>query len=263
MIVAALLWDTVCRARLAEATRSDAHLRICERKSELLALVENGLANVVVCDARDSEGESTLSAVRLIRDSFPTVPVALYCAVSPSASRDLLDFARAGVTDLILKDVDDSKQGLRATVASAADRCSATAITTELAPLVPPTIVPIIRFCLENGRRALTVEEVADGLNVHRKTLVHRLSSAGLPTPSAIIAWCRLLVSARLLEDPGRTTEQVALLLDFPSGNSMRNMVRRYLGLRAGEVRQNGGLRCVLHAFKRELAQPGFRRVAS
>jgi hypothetical protein len=48
--------------------------------------------------------------------------------------------------------------------------------------------------------------------------------------------------------------EQVALLLDFPSGTSLRNMMKRYTGLRSREVRENGGVQCVLHAFKRELA---------
>ena len=263
MIVGALVWDPACRARLYEATRNDAHLHLCDRQAELLALVRNGLADVVVVDMRDASGESTLSTVRTIREDFPSVPVVLYFAISPSISRDMLEFARAGVNDLVLRDVDDVKVTLRASLSSAGDHCSARSIAAEVATLVPPNVAPIIRYCLENGRRALTVEDVAAALNVHRKTLVDRLNAAGLPTPSAIIAWCRLLVSARLLEDPGRSVEQVALLLDFPSGTSMRNMIKRYTGLRTGEVRENGGLRCVLHAFKRELARASRHRVAS
>ena len=61
-------------------------------------------------------------------------------------------------------------------------------------------------------------------------------------------------MAARLLEDPGRTIEQVALKLDFASGTALRNMFKRYTGLRTTEVRENGGVRCLLHAFKRELA---------
>lgn len=61
------------------------------------------------------------------------------------------------------------------------------------------------------------------------------------------------MIAARLLDDPGRTVEQVALMLDFPSGTALRNMFKRYTGLRTSEVRQNGGVRCVLHAFKKEL----------
>lgn len=254
MIVAALIWDLSSRARLQEALRGQVSIRFCERQSELLTLVENNLAGVVVVDMRDREGASTLDSVRQIREFFPSIPVVLYCAISPETSRDVLEFARAGVNDLVLRGVDDLRFSLRTALSTAADHCSARTILKELEDVVPAGILPMVRYCLENGRRAITVEDVASALNVHRKTLVDRLTSAAMPPPSAIIAWCRLLVSARLLEDPGRSIEQVALLLDFPSGTSMRNMVKRYTGLRPGEVRQNGGVRCVLHAFKRELA---------
>ena len=264
MIVGALVWDSASRARMQDALRGQASVRFCEQQGELVALVENGLATVVVLDMRDREGNSTLDVVRHVRDSFPSIPVVLYCAISPETSRDVLAFARAGVNDLVLRDVDDLRHTMRAALSSAADHCSARGILRELEGVVPANILPMIRFCLENGRRALTVEDLASALNVHRKTLVDRLSNAGFPSPSAVIAWCRLLVSARLLEDSGRSIEQVALLLDFPSGTSMRNMVKRYTGLRPGEIRQNGGVRCVLHAFKRELLASGdSRRVAS
>ncbi len=107
------------------------------------------------------------------------------------------------------------------------------------------------------------MEDVANALGVHRKTLVDRLKAAQLPSPRAIIGWCRLLVAARVLDDPGRTVEQVALMLDFPSGTALRNMCKRYTGLRTGEVRQNGGVRCLMHAFKRELAAVGAARTRS
>ena len=265
MMVGALVWDSSSRARLQDALRGQATARFCERQEELLTLLQNNLAGVVVLDMRDKEGVSTLGTVRHIRDAFPSVPVVLYCSLAPDTSRDVLEFARAGVNDLVLRGVDDLRITLRGALSAASDHCSARWLLRELEPVVPSNVLPMLRYCLENGRRALTVEEVAEALGVHRKTLVDRLGSAGMPTPSAIISWCRLLVSARLLEDPGRSVEQVALLLDFPSGTSMRNMVKRYTGLRPGEVRENGGVNCVLHAFKREIAAVGTggRRAAS
>jgi AraC-like DNA-binding protein len=265
MMVGALVWDSSSRARLQDALRGQATARFCARQQELITLLENNLASVVVLDMRDHEGNSTLGAVRHIREAFPSVPVVLYCSLAPDTSRDVLEFARAGVNDLVLRGVDDLRITLRGAITAASDHCSARSLLKEFEPLVPANILPMLRYCLENGRRALTVEQVAEALGVHRKTLVDRLSTAGLPTPSAIIAWCRLLVSARLLEDPGRSVEQVALLLDFPSGTSMRNMVKRYTGLRPGEVRENGGVNCVMHAFKREIAgvESDGRRAAS
>lgn len=263
MIVGALVWDITSRARLAEAVRGWGHLHVCDRPSQLLALAENGLVEVAVLDMRDPWGNSTLQTVRTLTEDFPSIPVLLYWTMSSFASREVLEFAKAGVSELVLRDVDDDRGLLQGALRDASNKRSASEILDELSPLVPPHVAAMIRFCLENGRRALTVEDVAAGLNVHRKTLVDRLRAADLPSPSTVIAWCRLLLSAKALEDPGRSVEQVALMLDFPSGTSMRNMVKRYTGLRTGEVRENGGLQCVLHAFKRELQGAGARREVS
>lgn len=260
MIIGALVWDPVARARLTDALRGEATVRFCERLSELLALVETGLANLIVLDRRDRDGSSTLPAVRRVRDEYPSIPVVLYCVFSPAASRDVLDFARAGVSQLVLQDTTDLREPLRDALNSALDQVSARSLLADLEPLVSPAVLPFFKYCLEHARRDLGVESVASALGVTRKTLVDRLNTAHLPSPSAIISWTRLLVAARLLEDPGRSVEQVALLLDFPSGTSLRNMMKRYVGLRSSEVRENGGVRCILHAFKRELMSAAQQR---
>lgn len=262
MIAAAVVNDPVARARLTAALKNEATVRFCERVGELLALAETGLASIVIVDRRDRDGTSTLDAVRRIRDEYPSIPVVLYCALTSETSRDVLLFARAGVDQLVVQGVDDLRTPLRGAVQTAVDSVTAKQHLVDLAPLVPPNILPFLRHCLEHARRELTVEEVAAALGVHRKTLVDRLKAANLPSPSSIISWCRILLAARLLEDPGRTVEQVALMLDFPSGTALRNMMKRYTGLRSAEVRENGGVRCVLHAFKRELMTAAATRQA-
>lgn len=254
MIVAVVVADQVARARLTEALRHDATVRFCERGSEALALVETGLAGVVVLDRRDRDGTSMLGLVKRIREEYPSVPIVLYCGLTPDASRDVLSFARAGVDQLVFQGVDDLRGPLRAAVQASLDHASAQAWLAELAPHVPVNVVPFLKYCLEHARRNVTVEDAATALGVHRKTLSDRLNAAHLPSAGSFISWSRLLLAAKILEDPGRTVEQVALLLDFPSGPSLRNMMKRHTGLRSLEVRENGGARCVLHAFKRELA---------
>ena len=254
MIVAALVRDPVSRVRLIDALRTEASVRYCERLSEVFALVESGLASLVVLDHRDFNGSPTLPTVRRLRDEYPSVPIVMYLPMSAVISGAVMDYAKAGVSQLVFQGVDDLKASLRSAVDAALDQVSASALSEELESLVPATIVPFLRYCLEHARRDFTVEEVAAAMGVHRKTLVDRLKAARLPSPRAMIGWCRLLVAARLLDDPGRTVEQVALKLDFPSGAALRNMFKRYTGLKTTEVRENGGVRCMLHAFKRELA---------
>jgi AraC-like DNA-binding protein len=254
VIVASLVRDPVSRARLIDALRTEASVRYCERLSEVFALVESGLASLVVLDHRDFDGSPTLPTVRRLRDEYPSVPIVMYLPMSAVISGAVMDYAKAGVSQLVFQGVDDLKASLRSAVDAALDQVSASALSEELESLVPATIVPFLRYCLEHARRDFTVEEVAAAMGVHRKTLVDRLKAARLPSPRAMIGWCRLLVAARLLDDPGRTVEQVALKLDFPSGAALRNMFKRYTGLKTTEVRENGGVHCMLHAFKRELA---------
>ena len=52
---------------------------------------------------------------------------------------------------------------------------------------------------------------------------------------------------------PIYTLEQAALRLEFPSGTALRNMLMRYTGLKPRELRENGGVHCVMHLFRREL----------
>lgn len=254
MIVAALVRDPVSRARLSDALRTEASLRYCRRMSEVVALVEAGLATIVVADHRDHDGSATLPTVRRLRDEFPSVPIVMYLPMSAVVSGAVMEYARAGVSQLVFQGVDDFKASLRSAVNAAMDQVSAAALGADFESLVPASVVPFLRYCLEHARRNITVEEVAAAMGVHRKTLVDRLKAARLPSPRAMIGWCRLLMAARLLDDPGRTIEQVALKLDFPSGAALRNMFKRYTGLRTTEVRENGGVRCLVHAFKRELA---------
>lgn len=254
MIVAALVKDPVSRARLTDALRNEASVRHCERLVEVLALVEQGLATIVVLEHRDYDGNPALPAVRRLRDEYPSVPVVMYLPMTAVASGAVMEYARAGVSQLVFQGMDDFKASLRSAINSALDQVSAVALSAELETLIPPTIVPFLRYCLEHSRRNITVEEVAAAMGVHRKTLVDRLNAARLPSPRAMIGWCRLLMAARMLDDPGRTIEQVALKLDFASGAALRNLFKRYTGLRTTEVRENGGARCLMHALKRELA---------
>ena len=95
MIVAALVKDPVSRARLTDALRSEATVRNCQRLIEVLALVEQGLATIVVLDHRDYDGNAALPMVRRLRDEFPSVPVVMYLSMAAVASGAVMDYARS------------------------------------------------------------------------------------------------------------------------------------------------------------------------
>jgi AraC-like DNA-binding protein len=161
---------------------------------------------------------------------------------------------RAGISGILFRGLDDVGAALRSALGHADERCLARLVTDAMAPAVPPEARVLIEFCMEHARSAPTVAEIASELGVHRKTLVNWMMQAHLPTPSAVTAWCRILLAARRLDEPGRSVEHVALDLGFGSASELRNMLRRYTGLRPGEIRERGGFNFVLELFLRERA---------
>jgi hypothetical protein len=59
------------------------------------------------------------------------------------------------------------------------------------------------------------------------------------------------MVVAYLLEAEGRALEHVAAAFGLESASPLRNLMKRYTGLRSLEVRTGGGLKIVIEAFLR------------
>ena len=253
MIIVALVSGTEWRARVRDAAREPFQILWCAHRDELLPLLHGVLADVLIVEPWDSAGEEIAPVVVAARREFPSLPMVAYCPLTVKAMREVMLLTKAGVDDVLVREYDVVGVVLRQVLASARGRRTASEVLPALAAQLPAEVMPIITCCLEQAGHAVTVEAIARQLGVHRKTLVNRMAAAGLPPPSAVIAWCRLLLAARLLEDPGRSVEQVALALDFGSGTALRNMLRRYARLRPAEVRERGGLRCVLELFVQAL----------
>jgi AraC-like DNA-binding protein len=248
--VVALIPDPRDRERIREALRPVASVAFCAKRDELLPLVRNQAAAAAVIEPRDANDEELAPAVRLLKRGYPSVAVLVYCRVAPSDSRSLLPLTRAGVDEVILRGFDDSAMALRSALVAALGTSTLAHAVEELRRIVPDDMMPTVEYCLGRASHAPTVEEVAAALGVHRKTLASRAAGAGLPSPRALIAWGRLLVAARMLEDPRRSVEDVARALEFSAAAELRNMFRRYTELRPLQVRTEGGMELVLDMLK-------------
>jgi AraC-like DNA-binding protein len=256
--VLALLRDRDAVARVTEALRpgvpgapphAGAAVRCVTRVRDMLEAIVARPYALVVVEARDADGVPTEEAVRTLRERHPDVPVLGHATARAGLSSDVLALARAGVHELVVAGVDDVAAALRAALARAARRSSAERILHGVVALVPADALPLLRYCLEHATAAPTVPELARALGVSRQTLAARMRAAGLPSPRELAAWCRLLLAADLLAGAGRTVDQVALTLDFPSANAFRNVLRRYTGMGPADLRQTGSA-AVLDAFR-------------
>jgi AraC-like DNA-binding protein len=252
--VVALVADPRDRERIREALRPVASVAFCTMREELVPLVRDQAAAAAMIEPRDAHGEDLGPTIRLLKRGYPSVAVLVYCRVTPAECRALLPLARAGADEVIMRGFDDTAASLRTWLVAALGTSALAQAVEELRRLLPEEMMPTVEYCLGRASHAPTVEEVAAALGVHRKTLASRSAAAGLPSPRALIAWGRLLVAARMLEDPRRSVEDVARALGFSAAAELRNMFRRYTGLRPLEVRSAGGIRCVLGLLKGTIA---------
>ena len=247
-VILTLVSSLADQSRLRESVRGRAVVVAVVEIGAFLAHLksaENAPA-VLIVEATDVHGTPTAPFVREIIRSLPGTPVVGYCRVQSGHSREIVDLAAAGVHELIFHGVDDAGASLRAVLDSARQACAAREIVSALRHIVSAAGIPLFRYCLDYPDRASSVEAVADALGVHRKTLVNRCAQAGLPAPSAVLSWARLLLAAYFLGNPHRTVEAIAMQLDYPSATALRNMLKRYTGLRPQDVRAQGGLAPVL-----------------
>ena len=249
------------RARLSEALRGRARPRFVETVAELEQAV---LRNVdplaaVIAEPRDAEGVPSGPTLSRLRERRPGLSLVGYCGAGHEHSGAILELAAAGVHELMFKGMDESRHVLASVLARATHANAASSVLAVVMPRLSEAAQPYVSYCVHHAREDFDVEELASAFGLHRKTLIQRLREADLPTPSALIAWCRLFMVAHLLHTGDRAVDDIALALDFPSPGALRNLVKRYTGARPLELRARGGVRAVLEHF---LSPDAFGRTA-
>lgn len=252
--VAVLVLGRQARARILGALASRFTVRFCERGDQLRALATHPATVAVIVEPRDDEGVLLAPLLETFREGVPTLPLVAYVRWNETSPADVLALARAGVDEIVRAGVDDTEFTLRATLAGAAVVRLASEVRREVSALADAEARPIVEWVLNHAHEQHDVEGIASALGLSRRTISRRLSRAGLPRARELSGWCRLLLAARLMEDPLRTLESIAFAFDFGSGAGLRNMLQRYTGLRPREVRENGGMRCVLHLLRRRVS---------
>jgi len=251
MAVVAVLSDATLRARLTGALRGRvAALTFCDGAAEALMQLAAG-ARALVVGTADAAGCPTAPLVERVRRDHPNVTVIAYCTLTRGCGGGpgLVELVRAGAHGAFLRDVDDDPHALRAALRVAEETCAADLVLGALGASLPTGVRSLVALYLRAGERSPGVAEAARALGVHRRTLVNRLRAAGCPAPRALRTWCRVFIAARMLEEPGRTVESVALQLDFDSPSGLRNTLRRYTGHAPAALRAAGGLPVALSAF--------------
>lgn len=212
----------------------------CGSPNQVLAALAEGPAVAVVVAAYGPSVFEGVELTRTLRAKYPALPVLIYHDPRSTSPRHLLAFFQAGAAEVVQKG-EDFRHAFAAILSTAGHRVNARRMIEKLDPILPPQARRLFEYLLEKGEEQLTIEQAAAAVGVARRTLEKRLARLGYPAPETLIGWCRLLLAAHLLEEQGRTFDEVALELSFPSGMALRSMLKRYTGVSGREARTGEG----------------------
>ncbi|MGH7646597.1 MAG: helix-turn-helix domain-containing protein [Gemmatimonadaceae bacterium] len=254
-LLAALLWDRRQRTCVLQAFRGQTGVRFLDSGNDLVSCVWAGDVRAVVTALRAPSGQSLVETLCALRTNIPSVPILAYIDLTPPNARELVRAIQGGINGVIIAGEDDSPARLRRALLDAGDSSAAAQLIEVVHHILPARLRPVFEAVATRTSGPLSVSELALACGVSRRTLVNRLRKAAWPTPRRLIAWSRLLHASIMLDDLGRPIERVAIDLDFPSAPSLTNMLHRYVGLSASQLRGRGAFQCVSSAFVRECTE--------
>ena len=255
-VVVVLVRERALATRIAAAFRPTS-IRHVLTVQELSAALHDLAIRVVavLAEARDAENNPAGPILANLIAQYPGVPFLGYCRMGVSHAEELRELARAGVHELVFRDIDDLPVLLRAKLGRGIEACAGALVLRRLSAQLPETLHGIVAYCVSFPRESHEIEKVALALGVHRKTLVNWCQRAHAPPPSTLVTWVRLLLAVEILQAPGHAIERVANALEFASGSAFRNLCQRYFGRRPAELRSPGGREAAYRAFACGLQQ--------
>lgn len=245
------------RARIIDALRHRAELELVTSMDELRDSLKRTVRQVdsVILPARDVDGSSIERHIREIATQRPNTAIIVYCRAGSQYSSDIRALTAAGVHQFVFAGIDDSGSAFAEVLHSARRHCAADSVMRRLAPLVPTSLHPIVETALSEPAELTTIGSLANARGVHRKTLFNLCDRAKFLTPGELLTWCRLALVGHYLDTTGCTLETIALEMAFASDTALRNTIKRYTRMRGTDLRQSGGVSCVLEALGKRIEQ--------
>lgn len=234
---------------LAACLPPRADCRAFEDRRALMAHVRAAPVAAVVVDLRDVAGRPTSGTVRALRGIAPRLPVLARCRLAEHDCRALLDFARAGGTDVLVGDGDCA--ALRAALdrggpGGAPAPTHAALVARVIDAGVPPRFAPLLDYAFAHLDDPDAPARAHEALGVGRRALERRLARAALPSPRTLHSWCRLLAAADRLRGDAVAIERIAHDVGFPSANALRNALQRHGATTPTALRADDGLQALI-----------------
>jgi len=217
------------------------------------ALRDAGPSTVVVVNPYGDDETAPAHDLFALLETFPSA--AVVCAFGTSAERagDIRQMLQAGISGLVNLHVDTTPGVATRHIREAVGRPLKRHVEAALPNHLSADARHIIRAACGVAVVGGGVDELADVFSVNAKTLSQWCHRFKLGPTRNVLLWIRLLLSAGMLEDDGRTIDSVARAAGYASDRGLRRAFEQTLGTPPRDLRKGGALARVSQAFREHL----------
>lgn len=257
-VLAILEADARAAARLSAALAGDHDIVTCATWEHLRSALEQGGFDGCVVDADHPDRATALGRIAQLRERHPAI--AIIACVEAGYDLGIYDLGGLGIAGILICRPQPTRK-IRAEV----DRALATARADRIARSLEGRFASpgpdAIGWAVEHAGPDTTVDKLAAALGHTPRSLRQALDDAGLPAPTRVLLWGRLLLAGARLGRDGRTVEDVAFSLGYSTATSLARAMKSQTGLTPGEVSAEGGMDRVHDALFREARERARRRL--
>jgi AraC-like DNA-binding protein len=191
--------------------------------------------------------------LRVLLEEFPSATVLAVVRPGPGHGDLLRKLFAWGVADVIVLGREDTPPALARRVDGVRARTVHRLLERALPRHIPSRSRALLAVAADTAAAGGLAPEMAAALGVKERTVLRWCERAELPPPRRLLAWLRLLMSAELLDDPGRSVSAIAEASGYASGVSLKAAFRQFVGATPREARERGAFETVASAFAQEL----------
>jgi AraC-like DNA-binding protein len=243
--------DARSAARLRSALGSAHDLTVCESWHELeRALASSGVEGCLL-DADHPTPSDAADRIRILRSRHR------YLALVGFTDRgNALAYYRLGATGLDgFVSMEDGAITTRAAIDDALAHARGRKVRAWLDGVLPDPGPALLGWAVAHAGPETDVDRLAEAVRQSPRTLRHTLRVEDLGTPSSILLWGRLLLTAWRLSRDGRGIEETAFTLGYSAANSLRRALRTHAGLTVRRVSKRDGVECLLDALAARIGE--------
>lgn len=245
-VLAILEADARGAARLSTALGGEHEVVVRATWEALHRLLGRESFDGCLVDADHPDRAGAIREITALRERHPSL--AIIACVEEGYDPGYYDLGGLGVAGII-----GSRDLAQSRVRAEVDRALATARADRIARSLEGRFAPpgpdAIGWAVEHAGAETNVEKLAAALGRTPRGLRQALEDAGLPAPTRVLLWGRLLLAGARLGRDGRTVEEVAFSLGYSTATSLARAMKSQTGLTPGEVSEEGGMERVRDAL--------------